>query len=255
MRGRSVREGPRWGAGGDAPAAAAGRLLAELRAASDPRRREKARTYFPSRLEVLGVSVPALRAVLRPVARAMAHAPPEEVLALGRALAETGVHEARQLAYELVGGRADLVARLGAREVEALGRGNDNWASVDGFAVFVCGPAWRDGRVGDRDVLRWAASEDPWWRRTALVSTVPLNLRSRGGSGDRDRTLEVCRVLSSDPHPMVAKGLSWALRALVAVDRDAVASFLDEQGPRLPALVRREVGNKLRTGLKSGDRG
>jgi hypothetical protein len=54
---------------------------------------------------------------------------------------------------------------------------------------------------------------------------------------------------------MVAKGLSWALRALAGVDPAAVRSFLAEHGAGLPALVRREVGNKLATGLKSGGGG
>ncbi|MDP2958158.1 MAG: DNA alkylation repair protein [Longimicrobiales bacterium] len=232
----------------------AGEALERLRAAADPERREKTRTYFPSRLEILGVSAPAQRAVLRPLARALRAAPAPEALRVARALLDTGVHEARQVAFELVGGRSDVVAGLTAKAVEALGRGNDNWASVDSFSVYVAGPAWRDGKVGDADVLRWCRSADRWWRRTALVSTVALNMRSRGGGGDAPRTLRIGHVLAGDADPMVAKGLSWALRALVGVDPDAVRSFLAEHGTRVPALVRREVGNKLATGLKSGRR-
>jgi len=228
------------------------RVVAELRAAADPRRREKTQGYFPTSLEILGVPVPAQRRVLRPLARALSGSAPTQVLDVARSLLDTGVHEARQVAFELVGGRRDVVAGLDGPTVEALGRGNDNWASVDCFAVSVAGPAWRDGRVRDADVLRWAASADPWWRRTALVSTVALNMKSRGGQGDAARTLKVCRRLADDPHPMVAKGLSWALRALAPVDGAGVRAFLDEQGEALAALVRREVGNKLRTGRKSG---
>ncbi len=228
--------------------------LERLRAAADPERREKTCTYFPSRLEILGVSAPAQRAVLRPLARALRDEPAPEVLRVARALLDTGVHEARQVAFELVGGRTDVVAGLTGKAVEALGRGNDNWASVDAFSVVVAGPAWRDGKVGDADVLRWGRSADRWWRRTALVSTVALNMRSRGGGGDAPRTLRVGHVLAGDADPMVAKGLSWALRALVGVDPEAVRGFLAEHGAAVPALVRREVGNKLATGLKSGRR-
>ena len=229
-------------------------VLRALRAASDPERREVTRGYFPSRLEILGVSAPELRRILRPLARALRSAPAAEVLATARALRDTGAHEARQIAFELVGGRRDVIAVLDAKAVEALGEGNDNWASVDGFSVYVAGPAWREGAVRDRDVLRWCRSADRWWRRTALVSTVALNMRSRGGSGDVPRTLRVCRALATDADPMVAKALSWALRALVGVDAGAVRTFLVEHEDGLPALVRREVGNKLATGLKSGRR-
>lgn len=227
-------------------------VLAGLRAAADPVRREHSLGYFPTSMEILGVSVPAMRKVLRPLARSLAAASGDEVLAVARALLDTGVHEARQVAFELVGGRRDVVTRLDEAAVRTLGEGNDNWGSVDCFSVYVAGPAWRDGRVRDGDVLGWAADADPWWRRTALVSTVALNARSRGGRGEPARTLRACARLAGDPHPMVAKGLSWALRALVDVDRDGVRAFLDAHADGLPALVRREVGNKLRTGRKSG---
>jgi 3-methyladenine DNA glycosylase AlkD len=50
---------------------------------------------------------------------------------------------------------------------------------------------------------------------------------------------------------MVAKALSWALRALVAVDRAAVERFLASKQDLLPSLVRREVRTKLETGRKT----
>lgn len=227
-------------------------VLAELRAAADPVRREHTLGYFPSRLEILGVSAAAMRRILRPLARSLRASSPAEVLGAARALLDTRVHEARQIAFELVGGRADVVVGLDTAAVEALGRGNDNWASVDEFSVTVAGPAWRDGRVSDADVVRWCRSEDRWWRRTALVSTVALNVRSRGGRGDVGRTVRVCRELAEDADPMVAKGLSWALRALSTVDAAPVRRFLADFGDELPALVRREVRNKLETGRKSG---
>ncbi len=227
-------------------------VLESLRAASVPERREHSAGYFPSDLEILGVPAPSIRAVLRPVARELRAAAPGEVLSVARALVRTDVHEARQLAWELIGGRPDVIAGLAAAAVEELGRGNDNWATVDGFSVYVAGPAWREGRVRDGDVARWAEGDDRWWRRTALVSTVALNQRSRGGSGDVPRTLAVCELLAHDPDPMVAKALSWALRAMVGVDADGVRAFLGRHGEALPSLVRREVRRKLETGRKSG---
>ncbi len=122
--------------------------------------------------------------------------------------------------------------------------------SVDCFSCSVSGPVWREGQLSDKEVLSWARSKNLWWRRTALVSTVPLNMRSRGGRGDSGRTLMICRELVHDSEPMVAKGLSWALRALIAVDRKGVQGFLEEHRGRLPSLVKREVRTKLETGKK-----
>ncbi|HEX4168597.1 MAG TPA: DNA alkylation repair protein [Bryobacteraceae bacterium] len=47
------------------------------------------------------------------------------------------------------------------------------------------------------------------------------------------------------------KALSWALRALVQRDPEAVQRFISENEARLPVMVRREVRHKLATGRKS----
>ena len=50
---------------------------------------------------------------------------------------------------------------------------------------------------------------------------------------------------------MVIKAMSWALRELIVHDPKAVRKFLDEHYQVLAARVKREVKNKLRTGLKN----
>jgi 3-methyladenine DNA glycosylase AlkD len=196
-----------------------------------------------------------MRTVLREIHKELRDEPPGRVLELARLLRGKGTHEGRQVAFELLDRRKDARAGLGRDDILELGEGNDNWASVDAFCVYVSGPAWREGQLTDEEVLSWARSPDRWWRRTALVSTVPLNMKSRGGTGDPDRTLRICAELGGDSEPMVAKGLSWALRALISVDRAAVEGFLLEHGETVPALVKREVRNKLETGKKTPGKG
>ena len=93
-----------------------------------------------------------------------------------------------------------------------------------------------------------------WWRRAALVSTVALNVRSKGGKGDVRRTLAVCSLLVDNHEDMVAKAMSWSLRELIIHDPQAVLKFLDEHKQKLTARVKREVKNKLITGLKTSKR-
>jgi len=83
------------------------------------------------------------------------------------------------------------------------------------------------------------------------VSTVPLNVKAQGGTGDAARTLGVCRLLISDRDDMVVKALSWALRSLAQRDTEAVHRFLKDHNSRLAPRVLREVNNKLKTGLKN----
>ena len=58
-------------------------------------------------------------------------------------------------------------------------------------------------------------------------------------------------MLAADHDDMVVKGLSWALRELVPMDREAVVAFLEDYDGVLAARVKREVRNKLETGLKN----
>jgi 3-methyladenine DNA glycosylase AlkD len=169
------------------------------------------------------------------------------------ALATALVDRQRWVAYELLYHHPGGLAALGVEEVERLGRGMDGWGSVDAFGCNVSGPAWQQGHLPDAAIRGWAASADRWWRRAALVSTVPLNLRSRGGTGDPERTLDICGRLAADRDDMVVKALSWALRALVDWDPGAVRGFL-EAHDMLAARVRREVRNKLETGRKNASR-
>ncbi len=134
--------------------------------------------------------------------------------------------------------------------LEPLGNRMDSWGLVDAFAE-LAGPAWRSGQVSDERVMSWTRSENRWWRRAALVCTVFLNRKARGGEGDTPRTLAVCETLAGDRDDMVVKGMSWALRDLSKRDRAAVEKFLEEHEGELAARVKREVRNKLTTGVKN----
>lgn len=140
--------------------------------------------------------------------------------------------------------------RVRWRVLEKMGDQMDNWGAVDAFAL-LAGKAWRDRQISDARVHRWARSKNRWWRRAALVCTVLLNRRTVGGHGDTPRTLAVCELLVADRDDMVVKGMSWALRELIATDREAVERFLEEHEDGLAARVKREVRNKLTTGLKN----
>ena len=194
-------------------------------------------------------NTPSMRAVCRRLFRELAPARPAFILALARELLQG--YDRRWIAYELIASHPGAFQRLGQAELEELGRGIDSWWTVDSFARTLSGPAWLNGQAPDALIHQWAGSEDRWWRRAALVSTVALNVRSLGGRGDIPRTLAVCRLLVDDHDDMVAKAMSWALRHLVVHDPDAVRRFLGEHEAALAARVKREVRAKLATGLKN----
>ena len=159
--------------------------------------------------------------------------------------------EYRLVAYELVVYHKVALRNLGEKELELLGQGISSWGNVDTFACYLAGPAWREYQVPDALIHSWTRSEDRWWRRAAVVCTVALNNKARGGRGDTTRTLDVCRLLVSDRDDMVVKAMSWALRELSRRDPDAVRAFLLEYKGMLAPRVVREVNTKLTTGLKN----
>ena len=164
-------------------------------------------------------------------------------------------HRLRWVAYELISNHKPAFESLDDALLDDLGRGMNSWDSVDAFGRTLSGPAWLHGLASDALIHEWATSDDLWWWRAALVSTVALNMRSHGGNGDTPRTLEICEMLAADREDMVQKALSWALRELVWHDSDAVRSFLDVHDEHLAARVKREVRSKLTTGLKNSRRG
>ena len=177
--------------------------------------------------------------------------PAEDVVALALVLINELPDRDRWLPYELIHYHKSALQSLDADIVERLGEGMASWYQVDGFAPFIAGVAWCEGQIDDAVIQRWARSENRWWRRAALVSTIALNTRARGGTGDVLRTLAVCDLLLEDRDDMVVKAMSWALRELVIWDAQAVADYVEKHEDKLAARVRREVRNKLETGVKN----
>jgi 3-methyladenine DNA glycosylase AlkD len=192
-----------------------------------------------------------LRGLCREFSHRLKDAAPHAVIEIANLLLEIPRIEYRFVAYELIHHHPSALSHLNAWQLEQLGRGISSWGAVDCFGVYLAGPVWRMRHVPTSLIHGWARSADRWWRRAALVSTVPLNSKSQGGTGDASRTLQVCRLLERDRDPMVVKALSWALRALAKRDPRAVREYIVNHEEHLPALVVREVKNKLRTGLKN----
>jgi 3-methyladenine DNA glycosylase AlkD len=193
----------------------------------------------------------AIRGVRREFSRRLAKAPSELVIGLALRLMRRRAVSLRFVAYELVQHHQPAFSSLNVRSLEELGKGLDSWGAVDTFACYLAGPAWRERQISDASIRRWARSRDRWWRRAALVSTVPLNSRARGGKGDQARTVDICAMLVTDRDDMVVKALSWALRELSKRDPETVSGFLAEHKNELAPRVLREVNNKLVSGLKN----
>lgn len=225
-------------------------IISRLKSSASAERKEHSKGYFPTSMEVVGVSVPNLRAIVKDIGTQIKDRSPDVVLPYAMQIIGTGIFECRQIGYEIIAGHRETMESLGIGDLNNLGEGMDNWASVDTFSVMISGPTWREGRVPDRSIVAWTRSKNPWWRRAAVVSTVALNSKARGGTGDPERTIDICSRVIGDRHPMVTKALSWALRELTKRDIDRVESFLSTHRDKIAPLVIREVRKKIDTGRK-----
>ena len=196
-----------------------------------------------------------VRKARREHSRALRNADAAFVIDIARALLARdrsgGRSGLRWVAYELIRNHKPAFESLNDALLDELGQGMSSWDTVDDFSRTLSGPAWLRGMASDGLIRGWATSDDLWWRRAALVSTVALNMRSYGGTGDAPRTLAICDMLAADREDMVQKALSWALRELVWHDANAVQAFLHAHDGHLAARVKREVKSKLDTGLKN----
>jgi 3-methyladenine DNA glycosylase AlkD len=175
----------------------------------------------------------------------------DEVIAVAQAFERAAPQEGKWLAYELIRHHPAAFAAVSEAQVEDFASRIASWYATDAFGTILSGPLWARGQISDALITAWSRSGSRWLCRSALVATVGLNANLRGRAGDPARTFSICLTLATDRDDMVEKAASWALRYLSQKDRPAVAAFMAEHGDKFAARVRREVGHKLATGLKT----
>lgn len=217
----------------------------------EEKRKISAESNHPTKLEIIGVTNPNIKKVvteLRSIIKPREQADKKAILFN---LTETNRFECHLLSYYLLEKDKKLLESLNFNEVKKLAACLDNWVLVDTYSTFILGYLWRFGTIKDDYIHSLLKSDNVWLRRTAVVSTVALNQTARGGSGDTLKTIAVCEKVAHEKHPMIVKAVSWALRVLVKIDRQAVIGFLMTHDKVLHNQVKREVNNKLNTGLKN----
>jgi len=203
------------------------------------------------RAEITALSrrdTPHLRALRKLWSQGIQAETGEHVVAVAEALEAVSPQEGKWLAYELIRHHKAAFGEVSQLLVERFAERAASWYAVDALGTILVGPLWASGRLPHELFDAWSHSENRWLRRSALVATVGLN----GSRPDPDRTFPICLRLADDRDDMVEKAVSWALRYLSQKDHDAVVAFMDAHGGKFGARVRREVLNKLTTGLKSG---
>jgi 3-methyladenine DNA glycosylase AlkD len=169
------------------------------------------------------------------------------VVAVAEALEAVSPQEGKWLAYELIRHHKAALAEVSLTVVQRFAEHAASWYAVDALGTILTGRLWAQGRLPDAMIDAWAASDERWLKRSALVATVGRN----AVKPDPERTFALCLRLAGDRDDMVEKAVSWALRWLAQKDRAAVDAFWDAHVDDFRPRVKREVGHKLSTGLKT----
>ncbi len=102
-------------------------------------------------------------------------------------------------------------------------------------------------------IRRWAAADDLWLRRAALVCQVGAK-----GRTDGDLLADIIVTVAAPPEALsrdffVRKGIGWALRDYARTDPDWVRSFVDAHADRLSPLSIREATKHLPEARPTGE--
>lgn len=225
-------------------------LRRSLEAVSDPVYREGSLGVAPTGLEVLGTRTPDLRRTAKRWVRDNAGADPVTVERMAAALWSAGSRDERLVGLEILRWFPGAVERLPERRLFGWSGEIDSWPTCDLLGTAIVGRWILAGPPERRQFLYRLVEADGIWRpRLAIVSTVPL---IRSGKVPADYSLSLLDRVLGRREALIVKAVSWSLRDMAKHDRRQAQRYLRDRDDLLPALVRREVGNVLRTGRKSG---
>ncbi len=218
-----------------------------LRAHGVRERAEGAKRYLKSELEFIGVATPQFRRVIVQAVKAVPRLDRERLLATARALWARPVFELRAAAVELLIRYQRLLEPRDIAFVEELLRDSRTWALVDGLAPRVAGPLVERHPELSRVLDRWAADDDFWVRRAALLALlVPL----RRGGGDFVRFARYADALLDEREFFIRKAIGWVLREVGKTRPELVVDWLGPRLARASGVTLREAVRHLPAGSR-----
>lgn len=141
-------------------------------------------------------------------------------------LVDTGIEEEAAVAVWLL---RDSIKQLGAADCgyfDQFAGKMRSWSTTDDFSVHVISPLLRAEPEPFLRLLRdWNHSDERWKQRASVVAFT----RRKGDAGElMDKTLELCEQLIWSEDDLIRKGVGWALRDAMRVDKERVLPYVTE---------------------------
>lgn len=214
----------------------------ELLSRGTPDRAAHEKAYLKSELEHYGTTVPDIRSVAKIVRREHAQLGHDDLIAVVVALWAAPVHERRMAAVELLDLYANMLQPQDIVLLERLLRESRTWALVDGLAASVVGDLVERHPELGAALDRWAADDDFWIRRSALLSLLAA---LRRGEGDFDRFARYADTMLEEKEFFVRKAIGWVLRDTAKQRPEIVYEWLLPRARRASGVTVREAVKPL----------
>lgn len=215
----------------------------ELKKLSDPARAEGEKKYLKSPMKHYGVTVPQLHKIARAWVKENSDMPIGAVVKFTDALWDSGYHEERWLATDILIERREDLTLHHLAAVEQRVRTAIGWAQLDDIAAWLVGTLYEKDRDKMEGVLRtWITDDNVWVRRAALLAQlVPL----REGRGDFLLFTELAVPLLGEKDFFIRKAIGWVLRERVKKVPLDTFGFVQKYRSRMSGLSYREATRKL----------
>ena len=215
-----------------------------LRAAGTPERATGAKRYLKSNLEFFGVATPRFRAEVGAALRLHGPVAAPELRAVVAELWARPVFELRAASVEMLERHPLLLEPQDLATIERMLRESGTWALVDWLATRVAAPLVERQPELLGEIDRWAADQDFWVRRAALLALLPP---LRRGRGEFERFGRYADAMLEENEFFIRKALGWVLREVGKRRPELVENWLRPRAARASGLTVREAVKYLPT--------
>lgn len=151
--------------------------------------------------KAFGVSAPVLKEIAKDAKKQS-----ENRHELALELWETGVHEARIIAYLI-----DEPKKVFEKQMESWAKDFDNWAICDG----TCGHLFCKTEFAYQKIFEWSETDEEFIKRAGIVLVAYLAVHDKKASDERiAEFLPILEKHANDERNFIKKAVNWSLRQI-----------------------------------------